>query len=141
MRFTPLLVLLLLPAPAAAAGGKGLTFHPVTIAQINADACDHWTKLATHLEVDGWVFKSVPEQDGDRHVGVCDDQKLAARLAKEGGFDHLHCMVWEIISAVPLKIPRIGDHVRGQGIERYDAEDPGHHWFELHPLLHWEIIK
>jgi len=110
-----------------------LTFHPITIAQMNADTCDHWTKLATHLQVEGWVTYKAKEDDGDWHLRICDDKAI-------NGMNSLHCIVAEIIPALPIPPPKVGDPVRVQGIYRFDAENPGHHWNEIHPVLHLEVL-
>jgi hypothetical protein len=52
--------------------------------------------------------------------------------------DHAHCIVAEIIPQIPLSVPEVGRKVRVLGIYRYDAEKPGHHWAEIHPVI-WII--
>lgn len=111
----------------------GLTFHPITIAQMNAESCDHWKKLATHLQVEGFVTYKAKEDDGDWHIRICDSPKVKT-------MDKGHCIVAEIVPALPLPPPKVGDHVSVQGIYRYDAEDPGHHWQEIHPLLALKVL-
>jgi len=51
--------------------------------------------------------------------------------------DHTHCMVAEVIPTLQPKglIPlKVGMHLLVRGIGRYDAENPGHHWWEVHPI-------
>ena len=119
----------MLPILLAAA----LTFHPVRIDQMAADTCGHWEKVHTHLEVEGWVTYKAREEDGDWHLRVCDDPGVK-------DMNRRRCIVAEIIPAVPLKPPAVGDHVRIRGIYRFDAEEPNHGWAEVHPVLHLEVL-
>lgn len=111
----------------------GLTFHPISIVAMAAETPGHWRKMRTHIEVEGWVTYTVTEDDGDRHIRICDDPKAQ-------GMDHRRCVVAEILPAIPLPFPRVGDHIRVHGVSRYDAELPGHNWWEVHPVLNLEVL-
>lgn len=110
-----------------------LTFHPIQIIQMARETCGHWEKVHTHVEVDGWVTYKAREDDGDWHLRICDDQAIHT-------MNRLRCIVAEIIPALPLKPPKVGDHVRVRGIYRFDAEEPNHGWAEVHPVLQIEVL-
>jgi hypothetical protein len=111
----------------------GLAFHPIQIGAMAAETPGHWRKMRTHIEVEGWVTYVATEDDGDHHIRICDDPKVQ-------GVNLKRCVVAEIIPALPLPVPKAGDHVRVQGISRFDAELPGHNWWEVHPVLHIETL-
>ena len=110
-----------------------LTFHPVQIGAMARETCGYWEKVHTHVEVEGWVTYKAREEDGDWHLRICDDAGVK-------DMDRKRCVVAEIIPALPLKPPNVGDHVRVQGIYRFDAERPNHGWAEVHPVLHLEVL-
>jgi hypothetical protein len=110
-----------------------ITFHPVTIRSMAKDNPAEWKAVHTHVEVEGWVTYKAREDDGDIHIRLCDSPTLK-------GMDRKHCIVLEVIPALPLPAPRIGEHIRARGIARFDAEMPGHHWFEVHPVLWMESV-
>lgn len=121
-----------LSALRAAEDGKR-AFHPRTIAQITEEDPVDWKHPLTHVQTEGWLTYKAHEDDGDWHLRLCD----SARLQK---MDAKRCVVAEIIPELPLEVPKMGAHVRVQGIYRWDGENPGHHWAEVHPVLHIEVI-
>lgn len=104
-------------------------YHPVSISDLAADDPHQWHKAATHIKVTGIVAYKLHEGDGDWHVRLCDDKKF---IGAEMNYDH--CIVAEFIAKIPLKIPKVGDEVTVCGISRFDAESPGHHWWEVQPV-------
>jgi len=103
-------------------------YHPYTIAQVVAENPLNWKHPLTHLSVDGWVTYKVHEADGDWHIRICESLAITT-------MDPKHCMVAEIIPTLPRgPVPKIGDHINVQGIYRWDGENPGHHWAEIHPV-------
>lgn len=121
-------VVSILPAEESAA------YHHYTIAQIDATNPADWKNLAlSHVSVDGWVVYKKHEADGDWHLRLCDAQKYEKLNSR--------CIVAEIIPQIPLPVPAFRAHITVQGIARYDAENPGHHWWEVHPVEKWELVK
>ena len=110
------------------------SYHPYTIAQVTAENPLNWKHPLTHLSVDGWVTYKVREGDGDWHIRICDALNVTTMDAKR-------CVVAECIPRLPCIVPKIGDHINVQGIYRYDAENPGHHWHEIHPVEQLTEIK
>lgn len=104
-----------------------LVFHVLTIADITADNPIAWKHLRTHIEVTGFVTYVAKEDDGDVHIRVCDSPKVKT-------MDRKRCLVMEIVPALPLPAPKVGERVTGRGIYRFDGEH-AHGWSELHPLL------
>ncbi|HXU18965.1 MAG TPA: hypothetical protein VN788_00120 [Verrucomicrobiae bacterium] len=102
-------------------------YHLYDIVQLAAENPANWKHPLTHAEIAGWVDYEKKEGDGDEHIRVCDAKGIAKMDAK-------HCVVVECIPELPCKIPAKGAHVRVRGIARYDAENPGHHWWEIHPV-------
>lgn len=122
---------MLLAVVAAAA----LTFHPMQIVQLARETPSHWSgKMATHLCVRGWVTYQKAEDDGDRHLRVCDDPKVQ-------GMDRKRCAVGEVIPAIPLPAVETGNEYDFCGISRFDDERPNHQWWELHPLLSIKEVR
>ncbi len=108
-------------------------YHHYTIAQITAENPADWKHPLTHIELDGFVTYIKKEGDGDTHIRVCDSAALHAMNAK-------HCIVAECIPELPCAAPRKGQHILIDGIGRYDAENPGHHWWECHPIEKLRVI-
>lgn len=76
----------------------------------------------THVQVAGTVSLVTREADGDWHIRVSDDT---------GRF-----IVAEIIPALPMAPPRLGQGIVVFGIRRLDTER-GHGWSEVHPVEKW----
>lgn len=112
-------------------------YHPYAITDITKLAPGNWHgKFLTHIEIQGWVTYLNKEGDGDTHIRICDNAKLDV-------MDGKHCMVAEIIPTLQPKgfvPPKKGMHLLVRGIGRYDAENPGHHWFEVHPVEEMEVL-
>ncbi|GEM_PF-2384434 len=66
----------------------------------------------------------VKASDGDYHVNIRDDQGRA--------------LVTEIAPDHPLPLPKIGQKIRIWGVTRYDLD---HRWWEIHPVMGWEVAK
>lgn len=109
-------------------------FHKMTIQQVTAEQPGNWKHPLTHIEVEGYVLYKAHEGDGDWHLRLCDDLKFKM-------MDRTHCLVAEIIPELPLTVPKIKAKVRIDGIYRYDGENPGHHWAEVHPVLKIEVLQ
>lgn len=104
-------------------------YHPVDIQALTAEGSQ---PRRTHVEVSGFLTMAKKEGDGDWHLRICDSPRVE-------GMDRKHCIVAEIIPAMPCRLPRIGNHVRIRGISRFDGEN-GHGWSEIHPIESLEII-
>jgi len=110
-------------------------YHSYAITDITALTPDNWHgKFLTHIQIEGWITYKSHEGDKDWHLRVCDDAKLKMMDAK-------HCMVSECVPELPCTVPKVGDRVRVRGIGRYDAENPGHHWWEIHPVEELEVLR
>jgi hypothetical protein len=94
-----------------------LTFHPVPVKGVQ-------TTRWTHVRVCGRVALSKVEEDGDIHLRIEDGAR--------------HFIVAEIIPAVPLPRPALGARICVDGISR---RDPGHGWWEVHPVLAWRPAR
>jgi hypothetical protein len=112
-------------------------YHRYTIAQIAAENPADWKHPLTHIEIDGWVTYIKKEGDGDTHIRVCDSAPLHPANQP---MNAQHCIVAECIPELPCAAPRKGQHVLIDGIGRYDAENPGHHWWECHPVEKLRVI-
>lgn len=75
--------------------------------------------LHTHVQVNGAVISVRHEADGDWHVRVSDG---------------LVSIVAEIIPAIPLPVPRVGQCVQIRGIRRIDRERGHRQQAEVHPV-------
>jgi len=82
------------------------------------------TSTRTHVEVTGRVVYVTTEADGDIHFRLSDD--------------HAHLVVCEIIPAIPLPRPTVGQRVIVRGIRRVDA---AHRWSEVHPVESWWVRR
>lgn len=102
-------------------------YHPVAVGDVATDNPASWRRVATHVEVLGWVTYSKVEEDGDVHLRLCESPKVS-------GMDPKRCIVAECVPELPCKKPKVGACVIVKGITRYDAETPGHHWWEIHPV-------
>ena len=109
-----LLLLALIQGGIETSAGRpgGRTYHPVTVARLP-------TTTRTHVRVCGLVTLVRKEEDGDVHVRLSDGARFA---------------VAEIVPAIPLPRPRLGQRICVDGISR---EDKAHRWFEIHPLEAW----
>ena len=112
---------------------SGRNYHPMSIADLNAENPANWKHPLTHIEVSGFVTYTLAEGDGDWHIRICDSAAIK-------GMDHKHCIVAEITPDYQRKFtkPRAGQHITVRGIGRYDGENPGHHWWEVHPVEQME---
>lgn len=81
----------------------------------------------THVLVEGYVAFVKIEEDGDRHIRLCDSASVTT-------MDRKRCVVLECIPELPCPAPKVGDHIAVAGISRFDPEN-GHRWYELHPVL------
>jgi len=95
-------------------------YPPVPFAKV---ADGKW--LRPRASIIGVVKDVNKESDGDWHIALTDGGKL---------------VVCEIIPELPMKQghPKKGDKIRIWGVCR---EDKWHGWFELHPVVGWEIVK
>jgi len=111
----------------------GRAYHPTTITELTAENPANWKHPLTHIEVSGFVTYTLVEGDGDWHIRVCDSAKLKAMDAK-------HCIVAEITPEYQKKLskPHVGQQIIVRGIGRYDGENPGHHFWEVHPVEEME---
>lgn len=122
-----ILALFVLCSPAFAQ--ESATYHPYSIEQIVKANPANWGNLhLTHVEVTGYIAYKKHESDGDWHLLVCDALPGSEKETKH------FCLVAEIIPELPLMVPNLGAKITADGIYRYDAENPGHHWAELHPV-------
>jgi hypothetical protein len=80
------------------------------------------TSTHTHVQVVGTVTLVKREADGDWHIRLSDE--------------HGHFVVAEIIPAMPMAPPRMGQAIVVFGIRREDNER-GHGWMEVHPVEKW----
>ena len=114
-------------------------YHRYSIEQVaGADPSNWHGKFLTHIEIEGWVSYLAKEGDGDIHLRLCDSNNAAAAMDKQ------HCIVAEIIPTLQPKgyeKPKRGMHLIVRGIGRYDAENPGHHWWEVHPVEEMEVLN
>jgi hypothetical protein len=113
----------------------GRTYHKYTIEQITAENPSDWKHPLTHIEVSGVVLYVVKEDDNDLHVRICTDDSVV-------GMDAKRCIVAEIIPTLIPKgffKPKKGQRIVVRGIYRYDGENPGHHWHEVHPVEEMRI--
>lgn len=124
---------LIFPHAGVIAQEGSRSYHKYAIAEITAENPANWKHPLTHVEIDGWVTYEKKEGDGDEHLRICD----AASVTK---MDARHCIVAECIPELPCASVRKGQHVDVRGIARYDAENPGHHWWEVHPVEKLEIL-
>jgi undecaprenyl-diphosphatase len=76
---------------------------------------------ATHATVVGTVTQVSHELDGDYHI----------RVEGKGAF-----IVLEIMPEFPIAAPHIGQRITAWGVIRHDGL---HNWWELHPLIGWEL--
>lgn len=81
----------------------------------------------TKVAVTGIVDKVTREPDGDYHV-ILSPQYIPAGLY----------LVTEFIPEIKLPLPNVGDNIKIWGIVRFDEL---HNWWELHPVIGWELIK
>jgi hypothetical protein len=102
-------------------------YHKYTIEQITAESPSNWKHPLSHVETFGWLTYKLHEGDADWHLRLCTSAVNTAMDAKT-------CIVAECIPALPCVVPKVGDCVTVQGITRYDGENPGHHWWEVHPV-------
>lgn len=108
-------------------------YHPISVLELAAENPASWKRGATHVEVTGWLTYKKREEDGDWHLRICSEPGMPK-------MDASRCIVAECIPAMPCVPPKRGSHVRVRGITRYDAESPGHHWWEVHPVEFIETI-
>lgn len=107
---------------------KSRNYHPIAIADMTAENPAEWTrKMHTHVEVTGYVTYVKAEDDGDTHIRICDNSSSRS-------MDNQHCIVAECIPDHLCQTPKKSSKVIVRGISRYDAESPGHHWWEIHPV-------
>lgn len=130
-------VLLSLIVAAAFANGtqrkEDRAYHPISIQDFCKENPAEWHKLRTHVLVEGFVTYVKREGDGDTHIRICDKPGVK-------GMDRQNCIVAECIPELPCTRPSVGDKVSVDGISRYDAERPGHHWWEVHPVEDLKIL-
>lgn len=96
-----------------------LLYYDTSLARFILNGSDK-TKVAVEGEVDNVA----PQADGDYHVVVSDVTGLA--------------LVTEFIPEIRLPLPKAGDRIKIWGIVRFDVL---HNWWELHPVIGWELIK
>lgn len=89
--------------------GEERTYH-----KIKPSEC--MTTKWTHVEMVGKVTLVKKEGDGDIHI----------RVEDEKGF-----CVAEIVPAMPVKRPKVGETITVRGISRVDKT---HGWGEVHPV-------
>jgi hypothetical protein len=110
----------------------GRNYHPIGVAEFAKENPQKWSrKLHTHVQVEGFITYMKAEEDGDLHVRVCE-------TAGVKGMDRSACIVAEFIPTMGSTSHaknhlRTGQRVRIEGISRFDAE-PGHMWWEVHPV-------
>ena len=80
----------------------------------------------TKVSVEGIVDKIAHQPDGDYHV-IVRPQYVPVGPA----------LITEFIPEIKLPIPKEGDHVKIWGIVRLDIL---HNWWELHPVIGWEMV-
>lgn len=123
-----LLLTLALPAYAGEDAYYTMAFPDLVTAP--ADAHIH-----THICLTGTVNKTRKEGDGDIHINLCQSRTLHL-YPGPGTVESQQCVILEIIPELPVARPRKGQRIKACGIVRYDG---WHRWWELHPLLSWEI--
>lgn len=126
-----------LPFFISSAGQLKRAYHPYAISVLASEDPANWHgKFLTHIEVQGFVTYVAKEGDGDIHIRLCDSADLKA-------MDTKHCVVAEVIPTLKPKgflQPKVGMHLKVRGIGRYDAENPGHHWWECHPVEEMAVM-
>jgi hypothetical protein len=130
------LLLFLLFCTCAFGQEEALKYHPLTIAQVVAENPAKWSKMHTHIVVEGYVTYTKIEEDGDLHIRLCDSPAVV-------GMDRAHCMVAELIPNRNYTMDRAikkRERIRVAGVSRYDAER-NHNWWEIHPIAYWEHIQ
>lgn len=103
-------------------------YHSTTIADLISGRV-----VRTHVELSGFVTYQTMEDDGDRHIRICDSAAVKA-------MDRARCVVLECVPWRPCAAPKLGEKVMVRGIVRFDREN-GHGWWELHPLEFWSWGK
>lgn len=111
---------------------SGRIYHPMTISAMAAQDPGHWKGMRTHVQVEGWTTYRKKEGDGDIHLRLCEQPKTR-------GMDRKACIVAEIIPAIPVVAPKVGQKVMVRGISRFDGEN-GHGFWELHPVESLEVL-
>lgn len=129
-----LAIVLIFAAMAGAKDKPERRYHRISIAEMAQDEPADWNKVSTHVELFGWVRYVAHEDDGDLHIRICEDPRIE-------GMDRKHCIVAECTPWLKCRQPRVGAKVLVRGISRYDAESPGHHWWECHPVERLQVIK
>lgn len=100
-----------------------LLYHDVGLVDFIANG-----STKTKVAVEGIVYKVAHQPDGDYHV------IMRPQYVPIGLF-----LVTEAIPEIKdLPSPKEGDHIKIWGITRFDKP---HNWWELHPVIGWEIIK
>ncbi len=99
-----------------------LLYHDVGLVDFIANG-----STKTKVAVEGIVDKVTHEPDGDYHI-IIRPQYLP-----------LPVLVTETIPEIKdSPLPKEGDHIKIWGITRFDEP---HNWWELHPVIGWEIVK
>ncbi len=98
-----------------------LLYHNTGLLDFIANGSDK-----TKVSVDGVVDEVANEPDGDYHVTI------------RPQYVPLPVLVTEFIPEMNVPLPKVGDHIKIWGITRFDIP---HNWWELHPVIGWEIIK
>lgn len=122
---------------AASLAEQKRNYHPYAISAMTAEDPRNWKHPLSHIEIQGWVAYVAKEGDGDIHIRLCDSSKPPAAM------DPKHCIVAEIMPTLAPKgfvKPKKGMHLLVRGIGRYDGENPGHHWWECHPIEEMEVL-
>lgn len=81
----------------------------------------------TKIAVEGIVDKVAKQPDGDYHI------VMRPQYAPVGLY-----LVTESIPEIKLTPPKEGEHIKIWGIVRFDIL---HNWWEIHPVIGWEIVK
>ncbi len=81
----------------------------------------------TKVAVEGVVDKIAKQADGDYHV-IIRPPYVPFSIA----------LVTEFIPEVTLPLPKVGDRIKIWGLVRFDEL---HNWWELHPVIGWEMLK
>lgn len=131
-----LITLCLLTAVAAAqTTPKPPIYKVVTLTQLVTENPANWGVIQTHIIVAGYIIGNKAQSDGDTHMVVCDAPTYP--MTPDGSPpDMAHCFVAEQSHSIrcfaypsyPTKLVNI------KGVSRYDAQNPGHHWWEIHPV-------
>lgn len=110
-------------------------YKVVTIAQLVNENPANWGVIQTHIIVAGYIIGNKAQGDGDTHMVVCDAPTFTMTLDGSPP-DMQHCFVAEQSHAIRCfayaKYP--SPLVNIKGVSRYDAQNPGHHWWEIHPV-------